>query len=66
MDGAALNKIDQTRALLEPGTEKRMPPIRRGFLKRANAEVHGLRAVAQPLHLRKDEPNPMAALGAGA
>ena len=65
-DRAAFDLIDQLRTSFQTRAENRMPEIGHGFLQRADAVKGRMRAVSQAFHLRKDEPDPVAALAAGA
>ena len=66
IDGPLFDHVDQARALLQAGTEDRVAPEGHGFLKGAHAVEVGVRTVSQAFQLGKDEPDPVAALLAGA
>ena len=66
LDGSFLDLVHKDCALFKARAEDGMAPVGRGFLKRADAVKVGVGAGAEPLHLRKDEPDPMALLLAGA
>lgn len=66
MDCASLNLNNQFCALEQARAEDGVARVGLGFLERADAELIGHLAMAETLHLREDEPDPVAALVAGA
>ena len=51
---------------MQPRSEQLVPKIRAGLVERGDRVPGRRRTAAQPVDLREDEPDPMAALAAGA
>jgi L-lactate dehydrogenase (cytochrome) len=61
-----LHGIDQLSAFAQPRPEQLVAQIGPGFVKRGDRIPGRRRATAKPSDLRKDKPDPMAALATGA
>jgi len=62
VNGAALDRVDETRALAQAESEQRMFKIGGCFVDVAELVLHGIFAQAEACDLGEDEPHPVAAL----